>query len=59
MVLINELTFMLTSLTHFGSQTSLGEKLAFIVIKKANKGRCIVVQDHSTYVAEGKSHIRS
>ena len=28
-----------------------------LVIKKADKGSCIVIQDRSTYVAEGKSHL--
>ena len=28
-----------------------------LVIKKADKGSCIVVQDRSTYVEEGKSHL--
>ena len=28
-----------------------------LVIKKSDKGSCIVVQDWSTYVAEGKSHL--
>ena len=28
-----------------------------LVIKKADKGSWIVVQDSSTYVAEGKSHL--
>ena len=28
-----------------------------LVIKKADKGSCIVIQDRSTYAAEGKSHL--
>ena len=28
-----------------------------IVIKKADKGSCIVVQDRRSYVSEGKSHL--
>ena len=32
-------------------------KTVDLVIKKADEGSCIVVQDRSTYVAEGKSHL--
>ena len=28
-----------------------------LVIKKADKGSCIVVQDRSTYAAEGRAHL--
>ena len=28
-----------------------------LVIKKGDKGSCIVIQDRSTYAAEGKSHL--
>ena len=28
-----------------------------LVIKKTDKGSCIVVQDRSTYVAEGRNHL--
>ena len=28
-----------------------------IVIKKADKGSCIVVQDRSAYVSEGRAHL--
>ena len=32
-------------------------KTRHLIIKKADKGSCIIVQDPSTYVAEGKTHL--
>ena len=37
--------------------TSRRRILHELVIKKADKGSCIIVQDRSTYISEGSSHL--